>query len=72
MLDSKKERSITEGIISLAHGLGISVIAEGVELEDQALLLNEIGCEFIQGYFVSPPLWPNEFTKYMQENQLKI
>ncbi|MGB3211053.1 MAG: EAL domain-containing protein [Desulforhopalus sp.] len=47
---------IVETIILMAHNLGISVVAEGVENRDQFNLLKELGCDLMQGYFYSPPL----------------
>jgi diguanylate cyclase (GGDEF)-like protein/PAS domain S-box-containing protein len=72
MLHNESERSITEGIVSLAHRLGISVIAEGVELEGQAEQLKVMGCEYIQGYWVATPMWPDEFAEFMQEGPRTI
>jgi EAL domain-containing protein (putative c-di-GMP-specific phosphodiesterase class I) len=39
----------------LAHGLGLKVVAEGVETQSQADKLNDIGCELAQGYLYSKP-----------------
>jgi diguanylate cyclase (GGDEF)-like protein/PAS domain S-box-containing protein len=46
---------ITRTIISLAHHLGMEVIAEGIETESQKEFLRQLGCEIIQGYLLSPP-----------------
>jgi diguanylate cyclase (GGDEF)-like protein len=48
--------SIVKAIIQMAHSLGMRVIAEGVETEFQTLRLQELGCDAIQGYWVSHPL----------------
>jgi EAL domain-containing protein (putative c-di-GMP-specific phosphodiesterase class I) len=45
-------------IIELAHTLSLEVIAEGVETEEQADLLKEMGCDFAQGYHFSKALPP--------------
>lgn len=66
MTEQPDERAITEGMINLAHQLGITVVAEGVETTDQYALLAGMGCEFIQGYWVSRPLPPEQFMANMQ------
>ncbi len=48
--------SIVDAIITLAHHLGMDVVAEGVETKDQLAYLRSIGCEAAQGYFFSKPL----------------
>lgn len=53
--DSRSE-NLVDGIIRIAHGLGLQVIAEGVEFEAQRALLQELGCDVIQGYLFSRPL----------------
>ena len=50
------QRAITGDIISIAHRLGHSVIAEGVEYEDQRHYLETHDCDMIQGYLISRPL----------------
>jgi EAL domain-containing protein (putative c-di-GMP-specific phosphodiesterase class I) len=43
------------GIISLAHMLGKTVVAEGIETEAQAKALTEFGCDYAQGYYYGKP-----------------
>lgn len=50
------DRAIAFGTIALAHSLGLNVIAEGVETEDQLELLRSNTCDEVQGYFFSKPL----------------
>jgi EAL domain-containing protein (putative c-di-GMP-specific phosphodiesterase class I) len=51
-----KDDAIFKAIVSLAHNLGLSVVAEGVETQVQWEYLREIGCDEIQGFFFSMPL----------------
>jgi diguanylate cyclase (GGDEF)-like protein/PAS domain S-box-containing protein len=50
------DAAIVAAIISLAHSLGLSVVAEGVEQQDQLIYLASCGCDTVQGYMVSPPM----------------
>ena len=56
VLEGQKERAVTAAIVALAHGAGMTVVAEGVESHEQLRLLCELGADEIQGYFFSPPL----------------
>ena len=56
MRDAGYPRNIVAMIVSLAHTLGLKVIAEGVEDDDQLRLLRELGCDQIQGYLVGRPV----------------
>jgi hypothetical protein len=53
---------IVEALVSIASKLGIRVVAEGVETEDQALHLKEFGCMFAQGYLFSKAVHRDEAT----------
>lgn len=55
-----RSTKIVEGIISLAHNFGIEVLAEGVETQSQLDRLTQIGCDKIQGFFISPPVLAEE------------
>jgi diguanylate cyclase (GGDEF)-like protein len=50
-----KDSSIVASVVNLAHGLGLSAVAEGVETAQQLAELRRLGCDLAQGYFFSPP-----------------
>ena len=54
--DTREGVALVSAIVGMAHGLGIRVIAEGVETVESLALLKQLGCDEIQGYVVSPPL----------------
>lgn len=56
MINGEKDVKIVGTIISMAHGLNLSVIAEGVETKEQLDLLTNLKCDEIQGYYFSKPL----------------
>lgn len=62
------DAAIVKAIIDLAHGLRLSVTAEGVELPDQLQILRTLGCDEIQGYLVSPPLPALELVKWLKSS----
>lgn len=59
-------RVIAEMIITLAHTLRMSVVAEGVETAEQLTLLRGWECDTIQGYYFSRPLAPGQFVEFIQ------
>jgi diguanylate cyclase (GGDEF)-like protein/PAS domain S-box-containing protein len=56
LCSNPKDKVIVESVISLAHRLNLGVVAEGVEDQEQRLLLAELGCDRIQGYVISPAI----------------
>ena len=58
---SDKSGSILTSVVRMAKWLGIPVVAEGVETQNQLDFLREIGCDFIQGYYFSRPIPTAEF-----------
>ena len=65
---SHHEMVIVKSIISLAKGLGLTVIAEGVEKEEQAQFLIDNDCDQAQGYYYSKPLPPEKFKHYYEHS----
>ncbi|HWL24613.1 MAG TPA: PAS domain S-box protein [Ureibacillus sp.] len=62
-LTSKKNASLVFSIVSLAHNLGLTVVAEGIETEQQYHVLEQYGCDIGQGYYFSKPLTGDQLEK---------
>jgi EAL domain-containing protein (putative c-di-GMP-specific phosphodiesterase class I) len=63
---AKHNADLVESIIRVADTLGLEVVAEGVEDEEQARLLAAMGARFAQGFEFSPPLPPDRVTAYLR------
>lgn len=58
-------RRVVEYTIGMAHGLGHPVVAEGVEDPEQMEVLAELGCDFLQGYYLCKPISAGALEEYM-------
>ncbi len=56
LIHNENDRALTEAIIMMAHKLGLKTIAEGVETVEQSEVLEQFGCDYVQGYLVSRPV----------------
>lgn len=70
-LDKHANRVIVRTIVNLAHSLGLSVVAEGIETEAQYLTLREMGCEYAQGYHFSRPILLDQIDEFIREHLKK-
>jgi diguanylate cyclase (GGDEF)-like protein/PAS domain S-box-containing protein len=61
------DEAIVSGVISLGHALGLKVVAEGVETEEQLARLREMGCDLAQGYHFAKPLPSEDAEKLLVE-----
>ena len=64
--ENKRAYSALKSTISMISDLGMSVLAEGVETEDQAKWLTELGCNYLQGFYFAKPMPKQEFIALMQ------
>jgi EAL domain-containing protein (putative c-di-GMP-specific phosphodiesterase class I) len=71
MRDAGYPRNIVAMIVSLAHTLGLKVVAEGVEDTEQVHLLKELGCDQIQGYYVSVPVPAQQIEELLRSDTSK-
>jgi len=67
VLRDPDDLALTTAIIAMAHSLGITVIAEGVEQEGQFTILRERGCDLAQGYWLGYPVDAEEFAALLAE-----
>jgi diguanylate cyclase (GGDEF)-like protein len=67
MRDAGYPRNIVAMIVSLAHTLGLKVIAEGVEEDEQRTMLRELGCDQIQGFLISKALPATEIDSLLRK-----
>lgn len=65
LVANERDQAACSAATAMARELGISVIAEGVETEQQAALLREAGCEFLQGFYFSKPLNEADALAYL-------
>jgi EAL domain-containing protein (putative c-di-GMP-specific phosphodiesterase class I) len=61
LLTSEDDEAIVTAIIAMAHRMKLTVVAEGVEKQEQLDILSHHGCDIMQGYLVSPAVPPDEF-----------
>ncbi len=67
-MDTREDdTSIVRAIVSLAHGLRLKVVAEGVETSSQLKALRTLGCDEYQGFHFSPALPPAQFERLLRE-----
>lgn len=71
MATNKKAAVIVKGLISIAHNLGISVIAEGVERHDQLRLLAAENCDHVQGFLTGRPVAPEQILRLLRSVNLQ-
>ena len=66
--DDEDDKIIVKSTIELAHSMGLSVVAEGVETDIALQWLDENGCDLIQGYFISKPLPNDDFITWLNDS----
>ena len=71
-VDSKESRAIIKTIITLAKGLGLKTVAEGVETKEEYDLLKSYGCDYIQGFFLHRPLKFGVILDMDRENEDRV
>jgi len=65
LVTSPDDTKIVRSIVDLAHALGIDAVAEGVETEEVWDLLEDLGCDSAQGWYVSRPMAADRATEWL-------
>jgi EAL domain-containing protein (putative c-di-GMP-specific phosphodiesterase class I) len=63
-------RAIVSNTIELANKINVHVIAEGVETKAQLDFLKSQNCDMVQGYYFSPPIYPDAFTVLLKSSRI--
>lgn len=72
-LQNHKSRTVVETILTLANGLGMKTVAEGVETIEEFKYVCDQGCDYVQGYYFAKPMPLNELSKYKsQSNDVRL
>lgn len=67
LTEDKSYKMVIRHTLSAAHQTGRKVVAEGVEHEEQLEMLRQMGCDYIQGYYYSKPLLPDDLIKFYRQ-----
>ena len=68
MPTSERDSSIVRSMIHLAHGLGLKVVAEGVEAADLLTIIKSMGCDQAQGFVIAPPAEGSVILDWVRSN----
>ena len=68
--ENPNNKIIMETILTLAKGMKVKTVAEGVERREDFVFLRKIGCDTAQGYFINRPLNAKAFTEFLGNWQL--
>ena len=69
---SGKAKYVMDAAMHMIHGMGLEIVAEGVETEEQYRKMEEIKINYIQGFYFSKPLPENEFMEFIRQNNCKV
>ena len=66
----KTNEVVIENIIKMAHRMGLLTVAEGAESQEEFKILKSLGCDYIQGFFFSGPLYVRDFESYLRKTSV--
>jgi EAL domain-containing protein (putative c-di-GMP-specific phosphodiesterase class I) len=68
VVESKTSAALVGSIISIGTSLGMRIVAEGVETEEHAVALSQMGCDYLQGYHFGKPMKAEDLCQLLQQN----
>jgi EAL domain-containing protein (putative c-di-GMP-specific phosphodiesterase class I) len=72
ILSDGDDLAISRAVVAMAHGLRLTVVAEGVETAGQLEQLARLGCDLVQGYLFSPPVPAERFAELLLDGVLQV
>lgn len=67
--EDRRRQIVVKSVLQMAKQLDMLTIVEGVENEEQLHLLQKVGCDYLQGFLVSPPLSEDEYRSFVKEEE---
>lgn len=67
-VDNSRMKILLKNTIRMLHEIGMEIVVEGVETQENLQLFTQMGCDYIQGYYFSKPLPEQEFVKFVKES----
>jgi diguanylate cyclase (GGDEF)-like protein len=71
LCERDEDRALATAMIAMAKALGLRIVAEGIEDQDQLLALQELGCDFGQGYLFARPMDADSLSEYLRAPRLR-
>ena len=68
--NSGKAKYVMDAAIQMIHGMKLEIVSEGIETAEQYKIMEDLGINYIQGYYFSKPLPKNEFLEFIKEQNM--
>jgi diguanylate cyclase (GGDEF)-like protein len=69
LVDSESNTRVVQAIIALGKAMGLGIVAEGVETDQQYALVRRLGCDLAQGYFIAKPMPADHFQQWVDGHE---
>ena len=66
--NSSKAKQVVRAVLEMSHGMGLKVVAEGIETREELDQITAEGVDYIQGYYYSRPLPVMDFLRFLQDS----